>query len=190
MDEALYDWFVREILCHEAALTRYLARTRSNPVDVQDLRHEIYIRVFEAAGKARPHSAKAFLFATARHFITDRTRRNRVVSIDLMDDLDALNLLVDENTPERRISARQQLSRLAVALNRLPDKCREVVWLQRVEGLPQKEIAYRMGIAIGTVEKHILKGVRLLARFYHEGDQPSAKGAAENAVESETGRGK
>jgi RNA polymerase sigma-70 factor (ECF subfamily) len=190
MDGALYDWFVREILCHEAALTRYLGRARSNPADVQDLRHDIYVRVFEAAGKARPHSAKAFLFATARHLVTDLTRRSRIVSIDLMEDLDVLNVLVDETTPERRAGARQQLQRLSAAMNRLPDRCREVVWLQRVEGLPQKEIARRLGIAIGTVEKHILKGIRLLAGFYREDETPSGGVTGERSSEDETHHGK
>jgi DNA-directed RNA polymerase specialized sigma24 family protein len=38
-------------------------------------------------------------------------------------------------SPERRTSGRQQLMHLTAAFNRMPAKCREVVWLQRVEGL-------------------------------------------------------
>jgi RNA polymerase sigma-70 factor (ECF subfamily) len=37
------------------------------------------------------------------------------------------------------------------------------VWLRRVEELSQKEVARRLGISEKTVEKHIAKGMRLLA---------------------------
>src|SRR5262245_29432256 len=128
MGESLEDWFVRDVLCHEAALLRFFRRTWPNLADdVQDLCHETYLRVFEAAAAARPHSARSFLFATARHLMVDRVRRSRIVSMDLIEDLDALNLLVDEVSPERRLTARQQLQQLSVAFNGLPAKCREVV---------------------------------------------------------------
>jgi len=36
-----------------------------------------------------------------------------------------------------------------------------------VEDLPQKEIARRLGISEKTVEKHIAKGSRMMADFFH-----------------------
>jgi RNA polymerase sigma-70 factor (ECF subfamily) len=42
-----------------------------------------------------------------------------------------------------------------------------VVWLRRIEDLPQKEIARRLGISEKTVEKHIAKGSRMLADHFH-----------------------
>jgi DNA-directed RNA polymerase specialized sigma24 family protein len=41
--------------------------------------------VYEAARHARPHAPKAFLFATARHLMADRIRRERIVSIRAND---------------------------------------------------------------------------------------------------------
>jgi RNA polymerase sigma factor (sigma-70 family) len=189
MDDTPSDWFVREILPHEAALTRYLTRAWPNPADVQDIRHDAYVRVFEAAKKDRPRSPKSFLFATARHLMADRARRNRIVSIDLLEDLDSLNVLIDEVSPERRTSARQQLMRMTAAFNRIPAKCREVVWLQRVEGLAQKEIAARLGIAKGTVEKHAFTGIRLLAEFFY-GDAQTGTADGERSSENEARHGK
>ncbi|MBW8807670.1 MAG: RNA polymerase sigma factor, partial [Lysobacter sp.] len=140
MDTALDAWFADEILVHEAALVHYLRRVWAHVDDVHDLRQEIYVRVYEAAGRARPHQPKSFLFATARHLMTDRLRRGRVVSIEPVGDFESLNVLVDEVTPERRLGARQNLRRLADAFDLLPGRCREVVWLRRVEELPQKEV--------------------------------------------------
>lgn len=163
MDESLADWFAREILPHEAALVRFLRRAWPLPDDIHDLRQEAYTRILEAAASTRPHSPKSFLFATARHLLADRARRSRIVSIDLLGDLDALNVLVDEVSPERATGARQQLGRLSDALNALSDKAREIVWMRKVEDLPQKEIARRLNMTRGAVEKQVSRGMRTLA---------------------------
>jgi RNA polymerase sigma factor (sigma-70 family) len=163
VDESIDSWFAREILVHEAALMRYLSRKWPSRDDIHDLRQEIYVRVYEAAAQARPPSPKSFLFTTARHLMIDRIRRGRVVSIDTMGDLDVLNVMVDEVSPEQRTRARQELRLLAQAFDNLPPKCREVVWLRRVDQLSQAEVAARLGITQKTVEKHVMKGMRLLA---------------------------
>jgi len=161
--ESLDTWFKRQILVHEEALVRYLRRCWPNPADIVDLRQDTYVRVYEAAGKARPQAAKSFLFTTARHLMTDRLRRQRIVAIDSVGDFDALNVTVEELTPEDRASAHQELRRLAEAIDGLPPRCREAVWMRRVDDLPQKEVAARLGVTQKTVEKHIMKGMRLLA---------------------------
>jgi len=156
-------WFRREILPHEAALVRFLARKCARAAEVRDVRHDIYVRVLEAAERERPAAPKAFLFSVARHLLIDRARRDRIVSIDLLEDLDVLNVLIDEVSPERRATGRQQVQRLSTLFDRLPLRCREVVWMRRVEDVPQKEIARRLGIAEATVEKHLVRGIQLLA---------------------------
>lgn len=96
MDDTLEQWFAREILAHEQSLVRYLTRVWPNRDDVPDLRQEIYIRIFECAQKTRPDLPKSFLFTTARHLMTDRLRRSRIIFIGARRDLDELNVLVDE----------------------------------------------------------------------------------------------
>jgi RNA polymerase sigma-70 factor (ECF subfamily) len=56
MDEPVDAWFAREILAHEEALVRYLRRCWPQADDILDLRQETYIRVYEAARRARPNA--------------------------------------------------------------------------------------------------------------------------------------
>jgi RNA polymerase sigma factor (sigma-70 family) len=171
MDEPLDTWFKREILAHEGALVRYLRRMWPRRDEVEDLRQETYVRVYRAAGISRPVSARSFLFTTAHHLMTDRVRRERIVSIEAMRDMETLNVPVDEISVERRVSALQELRRLAQALDLLPPKCRQVVWLRRVEELSHRQIAQQLGIKEKTVEKHISKGGRLLAEYMLSDDE-------------------
>lgn len=169
MRNPLDDWFVQEILVHEAALMRFLQRHWSPREECADLRQELYVRVYEAAGKSLPSQPKAFLFASARHLLADRVRRAKVVSIEPMGELPSSHVMIDEVSPERWAGGRQALRQLASAFDRLPDRCREVVWLRRVDGLAQKEVAQRLGVTEKTVEKHIAKGMRLLADALYGG---------------------
>ena len=163
MEEPLDAWFKREILMHEDILMRFLSRVWPRRDELPDIRQEAYARVYEAAQKARPQAPKAFLFTTTRHLMADRIRRERIVSITAGGENDYLNVLVDEISPEQRVSANQELVRLARAFDRLSPNCREVIWLRRVKELPQKEVAHRMGLAEKTIEKHLRQGVRFLA---------------------------
>ena len=163
MEDTLEQWFIREVIAHEGALMRHLSRVWPNRSDIRDIRQEVYVRVYEAAGRARPLAPKSFLFATARNLMADRVRRERVVRIEARGELDALNVLVDEISPERRASARQELVRLAHAFDLLPLRCRNVMWLTKVENLTQREVARRLGVNEKAVEKQVSRGVRLLA---------------------------
>ena len=176
MDESLNLWFASEILVHESALMRYLLRTWPQHDEIHDLRQDIYVRVYAAAARSRPAQPKAFLFTVARHLLTDRLRRGRIVSIEAVGDPDELHVFVDEISPERRLSARQMLGRLAEAFDRLPDRCRQVIWLRRVEDIPQKAIAAALGISEKTVEKQIAKGTRLIADYFYGSTLPDDSG--------------
>jgi RNA polymerase sigma factor (sigma-70 family) len=162
VEEKLHEWFIQEVLVHERALMGFLARVWPDKSEIDDLRHEIYARVFEASLKSLPSSPRAFLFATARHLMFDRVRRGKVVSIEFQEDLDSLNVLIDEVSPERVIGARQDLWELARAFEALPATCRDIVWMDKVEELTQKQIADRLNLTVRAVEKRIAHGIRLL----------------------------
>lgn len=188
MSESLDTWFAREVLMHEGALMRFLHRNWRDHDEVPDLRQEVYIRLYKAAARQRPDSPKSFLFTTARNLLADRARRARIVSITAVGDMERLNVLKDELAPDRHLAGRQALEHLAMALDSLPDRCREVVWLRRVKELPQKEIAKRLGISEKTVEKHIAKGVRRMTDHFYGGygsgdASPSARDVRERKRE-------
>jgi RNA polymerase sigma factor (sigma-70 family) len=179
MLRGLDHWFATEVLPHEGLLQRYLLRVWRNPSEVADLIQEVYVRVYERARDQRPQQPKAFLFATARNLMTDHLRKSRVVSIDTVQEVDGIEALVDEISPERHLSARQDLGRLAQAFDSLSDKCRDVIWFRRVEGLSQRETAACMGLKEEAIESQLARGIRTLARAVfgaaNETDSPPSK---------------
>lgn len=168
----IYDWFSDEVLPLEPALMRLLSRHWRHPEDLPDIRQEVYIRVYEAAKRdGIPDATAAFVFTCARNLLVDRVRRSQVVPFETVADLEELPDRPGSGfTPEQLVDARQDMELLEDALNDLSPRCREVVVMRKIEGLTHKEIAERLGIAEGTIEKQITLGVRALAEtLYAQG---------------------
>jgi len=159
----LRSWFIREVLPLEPLLMHFLQKNWRNRSDLEDFRQEVYENVLEAAEVARPEHVKPFLFVTARNLLINRLQRESIVSINVVADLDALGVAVDEPGPERGALARDSLRHLQAALESLPPRSREALVLKRVEGLSTREIAARMGISEQSVANHIARAVRALA---------------------------
>ncbi|HVP83923.1 MAG TPA: RNA polymerase sigma factor [Rhizomicrobium sp.] len=155
-------WFVREVLPLEAGLIRFLSRRWRNQKDVEDLLQDVYMRVYEAAQKELPHPARPFVFTVARNLLINRSRREHVVAIQSVADVDLLNVFDEEPGPERNVMAREELVRLQEALDQLPPRARQAVILRKIEGLSRREIAERMGITEQTVNRHLTDGMYAL----------------------------
>ncbi len=172
MPENLNSWFAREVLPHEAALMRYLSRVCPDQDEVPDLRQDIYVKVYEVARRQRPTISRAYLLTIARNLVVDRMRHSRIVSIQPTSDPDGLNVLVDERSPERHTHASQELQRLGMAFRVLPPRCREVLWLRKVDELSQLEVARQLRVSVRTVEFHVRNGMRILAQvLFSQGGQ-------------------
>jgi RNA polymerase sigma-70 factor (ECF subfamily) len=156
-------WLAREVLPHEAAVRGWLVRrVRGLPnCDIDDLIQEAYARLW-AAETERISSPRAYFFVVVRHLVGEALRRSRIVSIEMLADVDSLNIVDEGGSPERRVSGREELERLNAVLERMPAKCRLAFELRKFDGCSQREIAAQMGIAESTVEKHLAKALKFL----------------------------
>jgi RNA polymerase sigma factor (sigma-70 family) len=167
-------WFVREVLPLETTLMQFLRHSWRHAEDIDVICQDVYIRVFEAAQKQIPSPTKPFVFAVARNLLIDRYRHNRIVPIDGVPDLAAVDVGSDDPGPDRGTIARSELRLLRDAFGRLPPRCREVLVLKRIENRSRREIAVRLGISENTVKQHLVEATRRLADMLY-GEDVSSK---------------
>lgn len=158
-------WFTEEVQPHETSLRAYLQRTFPTISDVDDLVQESYIRLLRARAAGPVRSVKAFLFTTARHAAIDIFRRKKVVSIEAVEEIDALSVYREDIGVAEVVSQRQEIQLLSDAIRSLPERTRHVLTLRKLFGLPQKEIAIRLSISEHTVEAHVIKGMRRCRQY-------------------------
>lgn len=150
-------------------LRRWLRGWRLGTLDVDDIVQETYAVLASRASVDEIRNPRAYCFQTARSVILMHLRRDKVVSIRAVEDLDRLGPVVDDPSPEQQVSDREQLHRLVDALGELPEHGRQAVLLRFVEGLTQREIGSRMGISENAAQKHIVKSVQKLMNIFGRG---------------------
>ena len=145
-----------------SGLARYLARICASPDDVQDVMQEAYLQVFCALRQSGPdgHTPAALLYTAARNIAFSRHRHRKVVAAATPAVTAGERLRREQAGIEQQVDRGQQMRRLLQAVSGLPPKCRDVFVLRMIEGLSQREIAERLGIAVSTVEKHLARGLQ------------------------------
>lgn len=159
-------WFAEEVHSHEATLKAYLRSSFPSVRDVDDVVQESYLRIWKAR-MARPiRSTKSFLFQIARNLTLDLVRRHRVSPIESMPNIETLSVMADGPGVVETACTHDELQFLAKAIDTLPARCREIMILRQIEGIPQKEIAERLGLSVLTVQVHVVKGLRRIEEYF------------------------
>lgn len=168
-------WLGRHVLPHEPALRAWLRRKSLVDLDVEDVIQETYTRLVAADSVAHIRDTRSYLFQIAGSVVIDAIRRRKVVSLSSVPDLDYLGVASDAPSPEQQVIARDELQRLATMIARLPGKVRDVFALRRIQGLSQREVAERLGLAESTVEKHMSRGFLLMLEWFQHGGIDTAQ---------------
>ena len=167
-------------------LRRYLARMLGNPSDAQDVAHDAYARVYEAMDEKCIGQPKAYLFTTARRLALNQIKRRQIAPVRESDGKIIEFTASEAPGVERVVMARQEWSRLEAAIADLPEGCRTVLLLCKVERLSHAEIGAKLGIAVSTVEKQHARALRLLRAAI---DHDDARAGAGNRGDRAAGKG-
>ncbi len=169
--QSRHAWFKGVILPHEAALRKHVRRlTASSDLDVDDIVSETLVRAYTVEKFERIEQGRTFLFTVARNLLTDLARRRSVVSFELMANLEALEVADETRSVEATLSAREEVQRLQRVVDEMPNQCRRVLLLRRIEDLSMRQIAERLQLSVSTVEKHLSKAIAFLTKGMAEGE--------------------
>jgi RNA polymerase sigma-70 factor (ECF subfamily) len=163
-------WVGSHVLPHESAVRAWLKRWTGRDQDIDDVIQEAYSRLAGLQSVEHIGNGRAYLFEATRNIVLEQVRRSKIVRIDNVTDL--ADLPIADQTPpvERIVGGARDLQRLQRLIEQLPSKCRRVFVLRRIHGVSQREIARSLGISEHTVEKHAVRGLRLILQAMEDED--------------------
>lgn len=134
----------------------------------QDIVQDAFLALWEKSETITIHdSPKAYLFQAVRNKALNYNRHLQVkqsVREDLISKIETAEKAVfsDFNDPFYSLLEQEMEQKIAILIDSMPEKCREVFKMSRQDHLKNKEIADKMGISVKMVEKYISKALLVL----------------------------
>lgn len=134
-----------------------------------DICQEAFVRLCRSDDLGNVANLKAYLFRTALNLLLDHYRsqtRREATTVEWIDDapLEA----EDQRCAETVALGEQELDRLIDGLATLSPLCQRIFYLNRFEGLKQREIAETLNISIRTVEENIKRALLHCAKTLNQ----------------------
>lgn len=130
-----------------------------------DLSQEVFLRVFRTIHRFRGQSAlRTWIYRIVVNQARNRQRwwrrRHRSEQVSLDEHVLQHGELPSRNdlaAPDRILSRKELASSIWQALERLPFDQRTAVVLREIDGMSYDEIAYSLGVAVGTVKSRLTR---------------------------------
>ncbi|HJU39074.1 MAG TPA: sigma-70 family RNA polymerase sigma factor, partial [Tahibacter sp.] len=155
---ALFERFVGD---QRSALLGFLRRLTHCDADAEDIAQESFLGLVRYRESEPVEAWRPLLFRIALNAFNDRRRRgatrNDVAHVSLEDE--AIDLPSYDVPHEKRISDQQELALIRETILRLPERCRQIYLLNRIEGMSYTQIARHCDISVKAVEKQITKAL-------------------------------
>lgn len=151
-----------------------------------DLSQEVFLRVFRTIHRFRGQSSlRTWIYRIAvnqarnKHRFWRRRHRADQVSLDQHIAAHGEFLSGRNSTPDRVFAQKELATQLQQALDGLPFDQRTAIVLREVDGLSYEEIAFSLGVAVGTVKSRLTRARQTLRHELREvrgGAVPGAEG--------------
>ena len=148
-----------------------IARSLRDPADAADVTQEVFVKVFRnISGFHGDASLRTWIYRIALHEASNQRRwwnrhKKQELTIDAPMENDEgesfclADALASTTASPYDCAARSQIeTRVAAALQTLPEAFREVVVLREIEGFGYEEIAEILDVNLGTVKSRLTRG--------------------------------
>jgi RNA polymerase sigma-70 factor (ECF subfamily) len=140
-----------------------LTRRFGSPDIADDVLHETYLRLGQAAAIGPVRRPMFYLLRIAINIALQRFRRDSLF-VTLSDAKAELGIADDAPDPARVVEARFEVEALQQALDDLTVRQREILFASRLEEVPLREIAERQGISQRMVEIELKRALAYCAQ--------------------------
>lgn len=158
--------FERFLADQHEPLVAFLRYRTVGDADARDAAQESMVRLVRYRDREWEGAWKPLLYRIAINIARDQARRRHHRRADAHCSIDevGVSLATNEPTHEQRIDSERELAAIRELILRLPERCRQIYLLNRIEGMSYTQIARHCGISVKAVEKHVAKALRVLRK--------------------------
>ncbi|WP_417803456.1 sigma-70 family RNA polymerase sigma factor [Thalassospira lucentensis] len=120
-----------------------------------DIIQEVGAKLTERPPETAIENPRAFLYRAASNMAIDQLRAQKTQTRYVQTGDIPEHARSDTPSVEEHLVQRERLAVLKRAVDELPPRCRDVFIMRKFHGISQAEIAEKLGISRGMVEKHI-----------------------------------
>ncbi|HEY5123493.1 MAG TPA: RNA polymerase sigma-70 factor, partial [Ignavibacteria bacterium] len=122
-----------------------------DPEQAQEIVMDVFIKIWEGREDIDPeNSLKAYLFQITKNLSLNKLKRRQVES-KYIEIYKQVYINFREFSADESLLAKELDEKIAFAISKLPDKCRTVFKLSRIDALKYNEIADTLHISVKTV---------------------------------------
>lgn len=173
-------WFIQRYGAYVSTIIHNIIGQRMSNADVEEVASDVFLALWNNAGKILPNAARSWLATVARNTARSRLRR----ASDTLP-LDEEAVIVDDRTPEATLERREQAVRVRMALLSLNPVDREVFLRFYYYYQKTADIAADMGLNESTVRTKLNRGRAKFRNFLlreDNHDETEKGGAAWNTI--------
>ena len=163
-DEAACAELVAE---HQRMVVQLALNLLGDHDEALDLSQEVFLRVFRTIHRFRGQSSlRTWIYRIAVNQARNRhrfwCRRHRGDQVSLDQHIAAHGDFESSATPDRVLAQKELATRLKAALDHLPFDQRTAIVLREIDGLSYEEIAFSLGVRVGTVKSRLTRARQTL----------------------------
>ena len=136
---------------------------KTGDVDLsEDLVQEVFIKVWEKRATIKKETIKSLLYTIASNLMINHFKHKQVV-MSHQGDVISQNR-VETNSPQFQLEEKEFEKKLNHVIQLMPDGCREVFLMNRIEKLKYDEIADRLELSVKAIEKRMSKAIAIIRK--------------------------
>lgn len=128
----------------------------------EDIIQDVFIYLWNKRKQLVIESFPKYLAAATRYRVYSYLRSARSSPLSYSDELDETENNFDTNNGEKNILQQELTQQLHSYLDLLPNRCKEIFIMSRLEHLSNDEIAERLNISKRTVENQVTNALKQL----------------------------
>ncbi len=133
--------------------------------EAEDLAQNVFVEIWQNRGKLDIKiSVRSYLVSIVKHRLLDKIRRDRLFDKYAKEIVKTLSC-TEDLTPEKKLINSESIGILTDSLTLLPERCRQVVYMNKFQQYSVSEISSELQLSQQTIKNQLSTALKMLRKY-------------------------